>query len=126
MEVKKQCSSQKNAYYAQVGVLTLVRKETETVRHFVFKVHHSVEKGWCNGNDSTINFKCKERFTKYLPENLAKKKQVKHTIAVLEASIPFPALVKLVDVEDIADDKTVLMIILLKESALPTNCNHRT
>ena len=57
---------------------------------------------------------CKERFTKDLPENLANKEQVKHTIAVLEPSIPFPTLVKLVDMEDIADDKNVLMITLLK------------
>ena len=47
-------------------------------------------------------------FTKRLPKNLkdfANKRQVKHTSTVLEPSIPFLTLVKLVDAEDIADDK---------------------
>ena len=44
---KKQFSSQKNAYYAQVEALTLVKKDNETVRHFALKVQHLVEKGLC-------------------------------------------------------------------------------
>ena len=45
---------------------------------------------------------------KELPKNLkdfANKRQVKHTSTVLEPSIPFHTLVKLVDAEDIANDK---------------------
>ena len=80
----------------------------DTVRHFALKVQQLVEKGWCNENASTINLKCNEIFTKRLPENLkdfANKRQVKHTSSVLAPSIPFHTLVKLVDAEDIANDK---------------------
>ena len=55
-----------------------------------------------------FNLKCNEIFTKGLPKNLkdfANKRQVKHTSTVLEPSIPFHTLVKLVDAEDIANDK---------------------
>ena len=41
---KKQFSSQKNAYYAQVEALTLTKKDNETVRHFALKVQQLVEK----------------------------------------------------------------------------------
>ena len=105
---KKQFSSQKNAYYAQVEALSLTKKDNETVRHFALRVQQLVEKGWCNENASTINLKCNEIFTKGLPKNLkdfANKRQVKHTSTVLEPSIPFHTLVKLVDAEDIANDK---------------------
>ena len=105
---KKQFSSQKNAYYAQVEALNLSKKDNETVRHFALKVQQLVEKGWCNENASTINLKCNEIFTKGLPKNLkefANKRKVKHTSTVLEPSIPFHTLVKLVDAEDIANDK---------------------
>ena len=105
---KKQFSSQKNAYYAQVEALTLIKKDNETVRHFALRVQQLVEKGWCNRNTSTINLKCNEIFTKGLPKNLkdlANKRQIKHTSTILEPSIPFHTLVKLVDAEDIANDK---------------------
>ena len=99
---KKQFSSQKNAYYAQVEALSLIKKDNEDVRHFALRVQQSVE------NASTINLKCNEIFTKGLPKNLkdfANKRQVKHTCTVLEPSIPFHTLVKIVDGEDIANDK---------------------
>ena len=105
---KKQFSSQKNAYYAQVEALSLTKKDNETVRHFPLRIQQLVEKGWCNENASTINLKCNEIFTKGLPKNpkdFANKRQVKHTSTVLEPSIPFHTLVKLVDAEDIANDK---------------------
>ena len=105
---QKQFSFQKNAYYAEVEALNLSKKDNETVRHFALKVQQLVEKGWCNENASTINLKCNESFTKGLPKNLkdfAIKRQVKHTSTVLEPSIPFHTLVKLVDAEDIANDK---------------------
>ena len=105
---KKQFSSQKNAYYAQVEALSLTKKGNETVRHFALKVQQLVEKGWCNEIASTINLKCNENLTKGLPKNLedfAKKRQVKQTSIVLEPSIPFHTLVKLVDAGDIANDK---------------------
>ena len=66
---KKQFSSQKNGYYAQVEALNLTKKDNETVRHFALKVQQLVEKGWCNENASTINLKCNEIFTKGLPKN---------------------------------------------------------
>ena len=105
---QKQFSSQKNAYYAQVEVLNLSKKDNETVRHFALKVQQLVEKGWCNENASIINLKCNEVFTKGLPKNLedfANKRQVKYTSTVLEPSLHFHTLVKLVDAEDIANDK---------------------
>ena len=105
---KKQFSSQKNAYYAQVEAFSSIKKDNETVRHFALRVQQLVEKGWCNENASTINLKCNEIFTKGLPKNLkdfANKRQVKHTSTILEPSIPFHTLVKLVDAEDIANDK---------------------
>ena len=105
---KKQFSSQQNAYYAKVEALTLVKKDNETVRHFALKVQQLVEKGWCNENASTVNLKCNEIFTKGLPKNLkdfANKRQVKNTSTVLEPSMPFNTLVKLVDAEDRANDK---------------------
>ena len=67
---KKQFSSQKNAYYAQVEALKLTKKDNETVRHFALKVQQLVEKGWCNENESAINLKCKEILTKGLPKTL--------------------------------------------------------
>ena len=42
---KKQFSSQKNAYYAQVEARNLTEKDNETVRHFALKVQPLVEKG---------------------------------------------------------------------------------
>ena len=47
---KKQFSSQKNAYYAQVEALSLIKKDNKTVRHFALRVQQLVEKGWCNEN----------------------------------------------------------------------------
>ena len=67
---KKQFSSQKNAYYAQVEALSLKKKDNETVRHFALRVQQLVEKGWCNENASTINLKCNEIITKGLSKNL--------------------------------------------------------
>ena len=118
---QKQFSPQKNAYYAQVEALNLSKKENETVRHFALKVQQLVEKGWCIENASTVNLKCNEIFSKGLPKNLkvfANKRQVKHTSTVLEISIPFHTLVKLVDAEDIANDK-----IRTHDLALEVNSN---
>ena len=58
----EQVSSQKNASYAQVEALPLVKKDNETVRHFGPKVQQLVEKSWCNKNASTTNLKCNEIF----------------------------------------------------------------
>ena len=108
LQAFKKFSSQKNAYYAQFDALNLTKKDNEAVRHFAIKVQQLVEKSWCNENASTINLKCNEIFTKGLPKNLndfAIKRQVKHTSTGLEPSILFHTLVKLVDAEDIANDK---------------------
>ena len=105
---KEQFSAQKNAYYAQVETLNLTEKDNETVRHFALKVQQLVEKGWCNENASTINLKCNEIFTKGLPKNFedfANIRKVKHTSIVFEPSFPLHTLVKLVDAEDMANDK---------------------
>ena len=89
---KKQFSSQKTAYYAQVEAMSLMKKDNETVRHFALRVQQLVKKGWCNENAATINLKNKEIFTKGLPEKL-------------EPSIPFHTVVRHVDSEDIANEK---------------------
>ena len=121
---KKQFFSQKNAYYAQVEALNITKKDNETVRHFALKVQQLVEKGWCIENASTISLKCNEIFTKGLPKNLkvfANKRQVKHTSTVLEPSIPFHTLVKLVDAEVIANEKSEHMTLHLKLIILQNN-----
>ena len=126
---KKQFSSQKNAYYAQVEALNLTKKDNETVRHFALKDQQLVEKGWCNENASTINLKCNEIFTKRLPKNLkdfANKRQVKHTSTVLEPSIPFHTLVKLVDAEDIANDKIRTHDLALEINNITKQLNTQT
>ena len=105
---KKQFSSQKTAYYAQVEAMSLMKKDNETVRHFALRVQQLVKKGWCNENPATINLKNSEIFTKGLPKNLkdfAHKRQVKHASTLLEPSIPFHTLVRHVDAEDIANEK---------------------
>ena len=104
---KKQFSSQKTAYYAQVEAMSLMKKDY--VRHFALRVQQLVEKGWCNGSASTINFKNNEIFTKGFPKkvkNFAHRRQVKHVSTLLEPSIPFHTLVRHVDSEDIANEKT--------------------
>ena len=126
---KKQFSSQKNAYYAQVEALNLSKKDNETVRHFALKVQQLVEKGWCNENESTINLKYNEIFTRGLPKNLkdfANKRQVKHTSTVLEPSIPFHTLVKLVDAEDIANDKVRTHDLALEITKITKQLNTHT
>ena len=126
---KKQFSSKKNAYYAQVEALNLSKKDNETVRHFALKIQHLVEKGWCNENASTINLQCIEIFTKGLPKNLkdfANKRQVKHTSTVLEPSIPFHTLVNLVDAEDIANDKIRTHDLALEINNITKQLNTQT
>ena len=59
---KKKLSSQKNAYYAQVEVLNLNKKDNETVRHFALKVQQLVEKAGVT--KMHINLKCNKIFTK--------------------------------------------------------------
>ena len=105
---KKQFSSQKTAYYAQVEAMSLMKKDNETVRHFALRVQQLVKKGWCNENAATINLKNNEIFTRGLPKKLkdfAHKRQVKHVSTLLEPSIPFHTLVRHVDSEDIANEK---------------------
>ena len=106
---KKQFSSQKTTYHAQVEAMSLMKKDNETVRHFAFRVQQLVEKkGWCNENASTINLKNNEIFTKGLRKKLkdfALRRQVKHVSTLLEPKIPFHTLVRHVDSEDIANEK---------------------
>ena len=105
---KKQFSSQKTAYYAQVEAMSLMKKDNETVRHFALRVQQLVIKGWCNENAATINLKNNEIFTNGIPKKVkdfAHKRQVKHVSTLLEPSIPFHTLVRHVDSEDIANEK---------------------
>ena len=55
--IKKQFSSQKNAYYAQVEILSLLKKDNERVRYYALKVQQLVENGWCTENVFTVNLK---------------------------------------------------------------------
>ena len=83
----------------------------------------------CNENAFTINLKCNEIFTKSLPKNLkdfANKRQVKHTSTVLEPSIPFHTLVKLVDAEDIANDKMRTHDLALEINSITKQLNTQT
>ena len=78
---------------------------------------------------STINLKCNEIFTKGLPKNLkdfANKRQVKHTSTVLEPSIPFHTLVKLVDAEDNANDKIRTHDLALENNNITKQLNTQT
>ena len=85
-----------------------MKTDNETVRHFALRVQQLVKKGWCNESASTINLKNNEVFTEGLPEKLkdfAHRRQVKHVSTLLEPSIPLHTLVRLVDSEDIANEK---------------------
>ena len=107
---KKQFSSQKTAYHAQVEAMSLMKKDKGTVRNFALRVQQLVKKGWCNKNAAIINLKNNEIFTKGLPKKLkdfAHKRQVKHVSTLLEHSIPIPTLVRHVDSEDIANEITI-------------------
>ena len=66
---KKQFSSQKTAYYAQVEAMSLMKKDNETVRHFALRVQQLVKKGWCNENAATINPKTMKFSQKDYPKN---------------------------------------------------------
>ena len=58
---KKQFSSQKTAYYAQVEAMSLMKKDNETVRHFALRVQQLVKKGWCNENATSKIMKSLQR-----------------------------------------------------------------
>ena len=75
-----------------------------------FAILHSKFNNWLKKAGVTKIFQplISNAMTILLPKNLkdfAKKRQVKYTSTVLEPSIPFHTLVKLVDAEDIANDK---------------------
>ena len=127
---KKQFSSQKTAYYAQVEAMSLMKKDNETVRQFALRVQQLVKKGWCNENAATINLKNNEIFTKGLPKKLkdfAHKRQVKHVSTLLEPSIPFHTLVRHVDSEDIANEKirTNDLALEINKVSLEDDTNNR-
>ena len=84
---KKQLSSQKTAYYAQVEATSLMKKDNERVPHFALRVQQLVGKGWCNENAATLNLKIEEIFTEGEHKKLkgfAHKTQVKHVSLLLE------------------------------------------
>ena len=57
---KKEFSSQKTTYYAQVEAMSLIKKDNESVRRFALRVQQLVKKGWCNESAATINLKTKK------------------------------------------------------------------
>ena len=88
--------------------MSLLKKDIETTRHFALRVQQLVKKGWCNESAATINLKNNEISTRGLPKKVkdfAHKRQVKHVSTLLESSIPFHTLVRLVDSEDTANEK---------------------
>ena len=114
---KKQFSSRKIAYYAQIKAVALMKNETESIRHCHPKVQQFVEKGWCNESAATINLNCNETFFRGLPKKLkvfALKCQIKHKPTVMELSILFHTLVKLVVAEDFMNEKTGTLVRLLE------------
>ena len=85
--------------------------------------------GWCKEKASTIILECKKIFTKGLPKKpkgFAYKRHVKHTSTVLEPSIPFHTLVKLVDAEDIANDKIRTHDLALEINNITKQLNTQT
>ena len=129
LHLKNIFSSQKTAYYAQVEAQNLTKKDTESVRHYALKVQQLVEKGWYNESAATIVLKCNEIFTRGLPKKLkdfAYKRQVKHTSTVLEPSIPFHTLVKLVDAEDITNEKIRTLDLPLEVNSLTSKLSSHT
>ena len=127
---KKQFSSQKTAYYAQVEAMSLMKKDNEAVRHFALRVQHLVKKGWCNESASTINLKNNEVLTKGLPKMLkdfAHRRQVKHVSTLLEPSIPFHTLVRHVDSGDIANEKirTNDLVLQINEVSIEDDTNNK-
>ena len=89
--------------------LKLQQKETENVHHYAQKIQQIVEKGWCNESAPTIKLKYKELLHPNInkkTERLANERQVKHNSTVMEPSIPFHTLVKLVDAEGFTNERT--------------------
>ena len=102
---KKQFSSHKSAYYAKVEALNLSKKDNETVSHFALKVQQLVKTAGVMRMLLLLILNAMKSSLKDFQKIFANKRQVKHTSTVLEPSIPFHTLVKLVDAEDIANDK---------------------
>ena len=110
---KKQFSSQKTAYYAQVEAMSLMKKDNETVRHFALRVQQLVKKGWYNENAATINLKNNEIFTKGLPKKLkdfAHKRQVNMYQHYLNLRYHFTHLL----------DMSILKTLLMRKYELTT------
>ena len=127
---KKQFSSQKMAYYAQVEAMSLMKKDKETVRHFALRVQQRVKSGGCIESTSTINLKNNENFTKVLPKKLkdfAHKRQVKYVSTLLEPSTPFHTLVRHVDFEDIANEqiRTNDLALEINKVSIENNNNNK-
>ena len=123
---KKQFSSLKTAYYAQVEAMSLMKKDNETVRHFALRVQQLVKKGWCNESAATINLENNEIFTKGLPKklkDLAHKRQVKHVSTLLEPSIPFHTLVRHVDSDVTYNPTTTSPPVNMVQSVVPPSQN---
>ena len=61
--------SYKQQWKSIVQLLSLMKKDNETVRHFALRVQQLVKKGWCNENAATINLKKMKSLQKDYPKN---------------------------------------------------------
>ena len=63
-QIRKQFSSQNNAYHAKVDTQVFFKNKTENVRQQVLEVPQLFENIWCNESAATINLKCNEISTR--------------------------------------------------------------
>ena len=73
-----------------------------------FEVQHVYENGWCNESVALISPKCNAIFTRGLPnrlEGFAHNWQIIFLYTAMGPSIPFHTLIKLVDAEDVINEK---------------------
>ena len=120
---KKQFSSQKIAFYRQIKVQAFLKKEVENAHENAPKFKQFVEMGWCNETVASINLKCKDIFARGLQQKLKDfdhKRLVKHTFTLMEPSIPFHALVELVDAKDNTNEKNRTIDLPLEIDNVPS------
>ena len=83
-------------------------KRNPNKRHYALKLQKLAEDGWYNETTATNNLKFKEFFSHWsteYPKDIAQKPYVKQTSNFIRTFIIFFTLVKLVDVENIANEK---------------------
>ena len=104
---------------------SLVKKDSETA---ALKVKQLVEKGWCNETAPTENLNYKAIFTKGFPknpQNFPNKIHLKLASTVSAPSMPFHTQVKLVDAEDIANEKIRTHDLTLQVNNITNTSKHK-